>query len=272
MSELGDAIRAAQKKVDENLPPDVVSAGRYRWMDRREEDQVPNERALQFVQDVLTRKFKHERKGRFSPSSLGHCLRRQMFSYMGVEQLPASPELQEMADAGTYSHIAWQVAGLTEPYLLDVEVWVEEPGLRTGGSLDGLCLDSSIFELKSVTGFQYAKVIEAPVRLTWELQLAIYFLLADSAGIRHHDHASLVVTTRDIGKFNEQVIVRSHRVEEHAVRILTTLNKHVDEDTLPPMLEDCIYETGPVFKACPYKHVCPLYSAVSQTAPHKLAA
>jgi hypothetical protein len=257
MSDLADAIRAAARQVSD-LPP-VLTSRRYAWMRRPERNRLWNERAVDHMAKVKTGYFMRERSGRFSPSGLAKCPRRQMFSFMGiVEENADSPELGEMAEGGKATHLDWQGDGLTEGYLLDAEVWVYEPSLLTGGSLDGIVHDGSIFELKSVTGVNFSKVVDTEVRLAWRLQLAIYFLLGESSGINHHDLASLVVTTRDFGRFREIRLRRSSKDERMALEIVTNLYRHHEQGTLPAMLEDCVSRKGITYEQCPYKAVCPL--------------
>src|SRR5258708_6647327 len=71
MADLKGLYREALKEH-----PLVVTAPHSQWLLDPDHLRVYTPEAIQFVADALAGKFKHERTGRFSPSSIGGCKRR----------------------------------------------------------------------------------------------------------------------------------------------------------------------------------------------------
>ena len=189
-------LKALIEDASAERPPGsdlVVTGPHYEWLERLEEEQMPSAKAMAHVVRALLRDFKHERSGRFSPSSMGECARRIVFGYAGAPQLPPDVDNQEMMDHGTISHLKWQIEGLTMGYMQEAEVWVHDPDLMVGGSLDGVLHDGSVFEEKTSSMFVYNKIVLDQKQPKWEhlLQVHTYFLLtgADWASVVYEDRS-----------------------------------------------------------------------------------
>ena len=261
MTSLKDLVKNADANV--NL---FVTGPHYKWMEKAEEDQVYSPEAIQHVQDVLSRKYKHERSGRFSPSSMGMCPRRQVLSFAGAPQVGFDEASLEMMDHGTWIHLKWQAEGITMGWMAAGEVWVHDEGLRCGGSMDGRNSDGSMFELKSAAPSVYTRTVADNKAPKYEnmLQVATYELIADI------DFASVVFEDRAYGNFHEFRIARTAKLEREVIRRLKSLNQWVDDGELPPMLEECEMRIGKVFKSCPYRKIChiPKNLAEAQALSH----
>ena len=238
----------------------VVTAPHVKWMETLEEEQIYSPEAQQFALDVWNRKYKHPRAGRFSPSAIGKCARRVVFGFAGAPQIPPDSTSQEMMDHGSWIHLKWQMEGITMGYMPKAEVWVHDDGLRVGGSMDGLLHDGSSFELKSAMWNVYNKVVTIERWPKWEnlLQDATYKLLADI------DWSSVVYEDRGNGQFHEYRVDRDAKVEAEALRRIRSYNAYVDEDELPPMLDECEMKSGYVYHGCPYRKICPMAKSVSE--------
>lgn len=236
------------------------------WLERPEQEQVYSEEAITFLGDVLRKKFKHERPGRFSPSAIGECHRRVVFGYAGAPQLPPDIDNQEMMDHGTISHLKWQLEGLTMGYMTEAEVWVHDEELLSGGSMDADLHDGSIFELKTAGMFVYNKIVLDQRAPKWEnlLQVHNYFLLSGA------DWASVVYEDRSSGQFHEFRVARDPKIEKEVLRRLRSYKSYVEEDELPPMLEMCEQRMGATYRRCPYRKVCHIPDSVTkaQDLPH----
>ncbi len=222
------------------------------WLERPESEQVITETAADFVREALLGKFKHARTGRFSPSSAGGCKRRALFAFYGAPQLGENLDSYDLMGLGTWGHLRWQAEGLSYPYMHAGEVWVYEPAVRTGGSIDATLLDDSLFELKTVMSSKMNKVLkeDSPL-IEHRLQVEVYFELSGA------DIASVVYEDRSTGSFHEFRYRSDPRTRTQAVEWVNRLNDFEAADQLPDMLDDCEMRQGQVYRNCPYRKHCP---------------
>lgn len=259
MPSLKDIIRAAHD--GQNL---IVTGPHSDWMERLEAEKAPSKKALIHAIKALMGGYKHERSGRFSPSAIGNpfvpCNRAVLFGYAGAPQLASDIEAAEMMDHGSIDHIKWQIEGLTLGYMTAAEVWAYDEALLTGGSVDGILEDDSIFELKTANVFAYNRIVIRDKEPKYEtlIQLGIYMLLLDK------DWGSIVYEDRGGGEFTEYRIARSTKIEEEVLRRLHVLKMYMEADDLPDMLDGCEQRIGQAYKMCGYRKVCPLLNSVSQ--------
>lgn len=230
----------------------IVTGPHYDWMELTDPERIPSEKALVHMIKVMLQQYKHPRKHRFSPSSMGECARRLVFGWAGMPQIPSDPELDEMAGHGNTAHLRWQVEGLTLGYMKEAEVWVEDKDLMSGGSMDGRLVDDSIFELKTKAPGVYNRVVIDNRIPIYEnlLQVHNYFLLSGA------DWASVVYEDRAYGNFHEFRIARDSKLEREVIRRLNSYRRYVEDDLLPPVLADCELRMGKVYKQCPYRKDC----------------
>jgi len=254
MPSLKELIRHAEAGDDL-----IVTGPHVRWLERLEHEKQPNLKAMAHVIKVHLGQLKHERPGRFSPSSMGECARRLVLGYAGAPQLPPDIDNQEMMDHGTSGHLKWQIEGLTLGYMTDAEVWVHDPELLSGGSIDATLVDGSIFELKTAGLYVYNKIVLNERWPKWEnlLQVHNYFLLTGA------DWASIVYEDRSGGQFHEFRVERDAKIEAEVLRRLKSYKGYVEADELPPMLDMCEQRIGATYRRCPYRKNCPTVHTVS---------
>ena len=238
----------------------VVTEPHARWLETPEDEQTYSEEAITFIGDVLRRKFKHPRAGRFSPSSIGECPRRLLLGFAGAPQQQPAIDNQEMMDHGSWTHLKWQAEGLTMGYMVAAEVWAYDADLLTGGSMDAKLHDGSLFELKSAGWSIYRDIVVVNTWPKWEnlLQMHTYYLLADA------NWGSLVMENRSGGQFHEFRVPRDAKIEDEVLRRLNSYKAYAEEDDLPPVLTDCAKRKGDVYKRCPYRDVCLAARSVSE--------
>lgn len=237
-----------------------VTGPHYEWLERLEHEQMPSQKAMAHVIRELLRQNKHARAGRFSPSGLGGCPRRMLFGYAGAPQIPADTGSMEIFDHGTIVGLRWQIEGITMGWMQEAEVWVEDPDLLVGGSLDGMNADGSVFEMKSAAPSVFNKVVSEQRAPKFEhlMQTTTYMMLAGA------DHASIVYEDRAYGNFHEFRIERDPKIEREAIRRLRSYGRYVEDDVLPDMLAECEMRVGKAYKWCPYRKICPTVSTVSE--------
>lgn len=237
----------------------VVTGPHVEWLERLEHEQVPNLKAIRHVVKVLLRQYKHPRKGRFSPSNMGECPRRILLSFAGAPELQVDIDNQEMMDHGSFGHLKWQIEGLTMGYMKEAEVWVHDEDLMTGGSIDGVLFDDSLFELKTAAMSVYNRIVVDLRQPKYEnlLQVAIYFLLTGET------RASVVYENRGIGDFHEFRVEADAKIEKEVIRRLASYKRYAEDDALPPMLDQCEQRIGTVYRRCPFRQVCPIPKKLS---------
>lgn len=230
----------------------VVTHPHSNWMETPEEEQVYSEEAIQFAIDVWHRKFKHPRPGRFSPSAMGECHRRVVLGFAGAPQVPPAAENQEMMDHGTWTHLKWQMEGITLGYMKAAEVWTYDKDLLCGGSMDAKLIDGSGFELKSAGLSIYNRIVgrEGWPKFENLLQDATYKLLDD------FDWSSVVYEDRSSGNFHEFRVPRQRKYEDEVIKRLKSYKAFAEADELPPVLDECEMKVGTTYKRCPFRKVC----------------
>lgn len=222
-----------------------------KWLEKTEAEQVYSEEALAVGLGILRGEKKYQRTGRYSPSSLGECSRRVVLGYLGAPQDPIDLDSLDLMSMGTRDHFWWQLEAITMGWMKEAEAWRHIPSLRLGGSLDGILSDDSIFELKTVISSKFSRIIREGAPLyAHVLQVHAYFILS---GLRW---ASLVYQSRDTGDFHEFRLEREDAKVDEVMELLAKLDRYVDVDELPDMLDDCEMRTGTIYKQCPVRSEC----------------
>lgn len=237
-----------------------VTPYHVQWQEMSEDEQVYSEEALEHVMKVLRKEYKHPRAGRFSPSAMGECDRAVVFGFAGAPQAGFDLDNVEMMEHGSWSHLRWQAEAITMGWMTAGEAWTYDPDTLAGGSMDGVMIDESIFELKTAGSFVYTRIVNTEREPTpgAVFQVDTYLVLSD------RDTASIVYENRSGGQFHE---FRHHRTREGDNRVIRTLNSYnayVENDELPPMLDGCEMRQGPVYRRCPFRKVCPRAHSVSE--------
>jgi hypothetical protein len=257
------ASKVAQETGKPILRP-VVGPQHARWITLPEKEQAFTPAALKRGMEVLSDGHKVKRDERFSASGLGDCPRRQIFSYMGEAQLPPSPASADIMRSGTAAHFWIMMEGLSAGWLIEAEVFYRDEHYRVGGTLDGIISDASIWEYKSVSQniFRDVQLSDEQAFAKGEkalgpkhhhlLQLEAYELLTGM------NLKSLFYQHRDYGGYYEYRLDSDAKIKGQLITLLEKLNGHIDDNTLPPMYDDCERGVGNVFKDCPYSHICRL--------------
>lgn len=198
--------------------------------------------------------------GRFRPSMAGDkCSRRQMLSYRGLPAMPHDLGSMDFMTAGTFGHYRWQLAGLSQGFLSDIEVSLSNShGVK--GSGDGLITeDGSLFELKTTGSPSFAKRLKENCPMESHV-MQIMFMTLDT----DIEWVSVVYEDRDWPSRRVEFRVNvgdtdpSYPSIKRAVyKRLGLLNEHAEAGTLPEMLESCTALSGPDYRDCPWRKICP---------------
>ena len=249
--------------------------------------------AVQHWMNLIDGTYEHPRRGRVSPSAMGDaCERAMLFSFGGAPELPAPEESEDVMESGTFEHIRWQMEGLTHPFLVEAEVWAHDEDLRCGGSMDGIGIDGSLFELKNCAphlfapiakGWDYLMAAQAKAERTGIGSSANYaasmvrkhvtqgeaYVLLDSLQPkpRLNGIVSVVYQDRSSKAVFEMRFESDERRRREVHAILASLHDWIDLDELPDMLEGCHKAITPglaatqkektVYERCQFRDHCP---------------
>lgn len=192
------------------------------------------------------------RTGSFSASSAGICPRRRQFDFLG---LPTTTRLNARTVSifhnGTWTHLRWQMAGMSAGWLARGEVPVENTDLMLKGTMDGVLDTGEGLEIKSINsnGFNYVMSQQTP-KLAHQLQIAAYFLATDI------ERFSVIYENKDTQDYKEIVFPRSPGAVTAA---RTDLEKIVDKtvhEELCEIKDLCWAKQGSEYLQCPYRSVC----------------
>jgi len=233
------------KLTDPNL---AISKRHDAWLAKNDHPQYSG-LALSFAQKVLTAP-ERKRKGTVSASSLGECRRYQQFVFLGMPKLPPEQKNAMKMHNGSFMHLRWQMAGLTEGWLKDAEVPVHNEQYGLIGTMDGLVYDGSICELKSINlnGF---RTISTFGPLTPHLfQMATYMLCTGRKTGR------FIYECKDNQEYKE-IPVRAAEMPIWEAKVQAELIwQEIGVKRLFEPLNKCIDKTGWKYNSCPFKDRC----------------
>ena len=234
---------------DEEL---VISVRQERWLEENP-NPVYSDEALKFAQDVLSSDVGGNRKrgNKFRSSAQGSCERRQIYKAEnrdGINSIGA--KLSNIFATGNFMHLKWQMQGLTEGWLLEVEVPAENDLYNFGGTLDGILYDNSLFEFKSINDRGYNQVYNYGPKKDHIRQANGYMWLKDLPSV------SFVYENKATGDWREYRLDRDENIIMDIVTSLDTMQTHIEEHTLPEPLQTCIDKQGYVYRQCPYRKFC----------------
>lgn len=248
MARLAQLLLAQQQ----DLP---ITVRMERWMIENA-DPVYSEVAIRFSDDFLRGKVggHRQRVPSFRASGMGSCPRKRVFARIGapgVSEQYSSTQANIFA-TGNFFHRKWQMAGLTEGWLVAAEVPRYSAELDLGGTMDGLIYDGSLFEFKTINtnGWRYVTSRRGP-EAKHIAQAAAYKLLDPELTA-----ASIVYENKDSGEWREYRVNYTEEILAPVRRELAELREAVAEKTLPPVKEKCRIKEGAEYRQCPYRDLC----------------
>jgi hypothetical protein len=191
------------------------------------------------------------RKKMFRASAAGTCQRKQIFSILEMpknEQIDS--KLANIFATGNMLHLKWQLAGLTEGWLERAEVPVDRDDMNAGGTMDGILHTGGGFEFKTINSRGYSGVTMYGPKEMHLFQVHHYMLMGDL------DHFSIVYENKDNGEWKEFYVERDSILIDDAKEHLERLNKYLEDEELPPPLDECVLKTGSNYRFCAFKDIC----------------
>jgi len=231
-----------------------VTFGMSKW---REGGSVITKEAFERLQEVMFNdSFDNSRtsgEGRMRPSLIGDvCKRKHLFSYMGLDQLEPEDSSYDVMNAGTWGHYRWQLAGLSQGWLTDIELQVSYDPWQLRGAMDGMISDGSGWELKTVGSNKFYNILKADMPVSAHLmQVHAYMRALDLS------HFSIVYENRDHATWKEFRVARMQEIDTQLDELMSSLKEHISEKTLPQILEPCTKQTGYSYNYCNWREICP---------------
>ena len=235
----------ARYKIDSGL---VVSPRHEKWLESNA-NPVYSPEALDFMHAELGKKPR-DRRGSVSASSLGSCRRQQQFKYIGLPQLAPSPKTAQIFQNGTFMHLRWQMAGLTEGWMWEAEVPVGDNRYKLSGTQDGIAYDGSVVELKSTNSNGFGRVMSFGPLDGHTYQVGTYVLTTGA------EKGILIYENKDTQDFKEIVLHREELPLEEIERGAEDMWEHIVNEALYEPLSDCELKTGYRYSGCPFRKHC----------------
>lgn len=189
------------------------------------------------------------RAGRFGASSRGTCMRRQMFSFLGM---PAGrlldPSVQNLFNDGKWRHLRWQMMLVQSGAATHAEWPATFPKYRMKCSMDALNAEEQwLFELK---GDRYiARILGDGVPEAHMLQMHSMMLVTG------WDDFVYVMEDKSTSEWREFRVKKDPDIMRRVRNEMEDLNEHVERRVLPDVLPACASKEGP-YRTCPYAAQC----------------
>jgi hypothetical protein len=223
------------------------------WMTKTNGNPVYSAKAIAFAAEALAGDAgsQRRRKKMFRASAAGQCHRKQVFSYLDMPKTESvDSKLASIFITGNMLHLKWQLAGLTEGWLVDAEVPVDRPELNAGGTMDGITYMDGGFEFKTINTRGFMSVMEYGPKVIHLLQVHHYMFLGNLS------HFSVIYENKDTGEWKEFYVPRNEELISQAALNISTLNASLERKELPSVLHECDTEEGPTFRQCAYREIC----------------
>lgn len=240
---LSEVIRAVQT----DLP---ITMRHERWLAKNANPHYTAESAA-FAAQALSGKWTNRPRMLFRSSATGMCARRRIYSAIGIAEADTSDsKMANIFHTGNFLHLKWQLAGLTEGWLKEAEVIADNPAIRFGGTLDGLIVDGSGFEFKTINSRAHTFTWKDPKEIHVRQVHAYMYLRPDI------ERFSIIYENKDTAEWREMRVEKDEKIIHSIDREVHELNQAFEDRKLPPVLPDCAKQIGTQYRQCPFSDIC----------------
>lgn len=170
---------------------------------------------------------------------------------MGWWELPPSPKTAQIFHNGNFMHLRWQMAGITAGWLKQAEVSVpHHPTLKISGTMDGVCYEDSVLELKSINTNGFSRVSTFGPEKQHQIQIGTYMYLTDAA------KGVLIYEDKNTQEYREFVVERTDELNAMVMESATKIWGLINTEELAEPLTDCEAHVGYRYQTCPYRDRC----------------
>lgn len=238
--------------IKAHRPGLVVSPHHDLWMKNNGNPNYSSE-AIKFgTAQLRAQAVPRDRSGTYSASSLNSCRRRQQFTFLGMPELPPTARTAAIFQNGTFMHIRYQMAGLTEGWMLAAEVPVGNNDQGLSGTQDGIAYEGSVVELKSTNSHGFNRVMSFGALEGHAFQVGTYVLTTGAK------QGVLLYENKDTQDYKEIVLERADLPLDEIEVIAEQLWKKTAGKELADMLPECRVKTGYKYAGCPFRKDCPV--------------
>lgn len=236
-----------------NKDPAIIMFKHEEWMIN---ERPYTQAAIDFIAHELA-KVGRDRRGSFSASGLGSCPRQQQFTWIGLQKLKQSAQRMAVLANGTFVHLRLQAAGLSAGWLAQAEVPVPENVTGLKGTLDGVCVEGEVAELKSINGRAFRFVQEAP-KDEHIFQAETYMVTTGA------EKAVILYENKDTQDLKEHVLHHDDKTDTKIIGQALELQQRTADLDLFPVLPKCLEKKGWEYDYCDYKDRCLLIQSFKQ--------
>jgi len=240
VSDLNKILIAAQ----EDLP---ITMRHDKWLANNPNISYPDLVVQVGMKELLSKQ--RDRRKHFSASSAGDCQRKQIFTYIGLPRKKIESSLVNIFHTGNFIHLKWQLAGLTEGWLTDIEIPLISAEFPVRGTMDGIVWDGSGFEFKSINDNGYKSVMQFGPKKAHINQVHAYMFLGG------YKSFSVVYENKNNGEWREFRVHRDEKIIDALKTEWSQLENSVVTETLPQPLNECKQKEG-MYRMCPFKDTC----------------
>lgn len=244
---MASATRLAKAK---NLP---ITMRHERWLRLPDHQRKWSDQALEFAGKVLSGEVggKREHRTPYRVSGTGTCKRRRHFASEGLPKAQHFDSgLHNRFMTGDFLHLKWQMMGLTEGWLTQAEVPVDDDDDLLSGTMDGILHDGSIFEFKSINDRGFRSVVAWGANLHHIKQVHGYMYCSGKQS------ASIVYENKNDQDWIEIRVQLDEEIIRQITEEIDDLNDQFEDRFLSEPLTDCLAQTGSVYRQCPFKNDC----------------
>lgn len=191
-----------------------------------------------------------DRAGRWGASSRGKCLRKQVFTYLGMPGgRMLEPETSNLFNDGKWRHLRWQMMLVQSGAATHAE-WPASAmkKWRLKVSIDALHSEQGYgIELKGDRNM--ARLLSEGVPEDHNLQMHTMMLVTG------YDEFVYVMEDKASNDWREFLIRKDPAIMARVKAELEVLNEHVERRVLPDILPSCLAKEGP-YRQCDYAAQC----------------
>lgn len=210
-----------------------------------------SDEAKQFLAAELG-KPQRDRTKSFSASGAGSCMRARQFQFLGLPQRPYRTSLIQVFHNGTYVHLRWQAAGLSEGWLKAAEVPLDSPEFMLKGTMDGLTYKDQGLEIKSINSNGFRNVMAHGPKRAHLYQITSYILAGGPKDwvVLYEDK-----DTNEYKEFNFTPDDKLQYAVRHEQELLV---EKTQDNYLVDLKDECWAKQGTEYLQCPFRDICPL--------------
>jgi hypothetical protein len=231
--------------------PGLVVSPRYdAWMTKNANPHYTAEALEHATKELAKQATPRDRRGTFSASSLNTCRRKQQFTFLGMPELPPTAKQAAIFQNGTFMHIRWQMAGISEGWLPQAEVPVPHNEMTLSGTMDGIAYDGTIVEFKSINTNGFSSVNTFGVKEDHLAQGGTYLACTDAEKVSFVYEDKNTQEYKEIVKTRDELPIRE--IKQQAEELWTETMAH----RLYEPLGSCEEKTGFRYTNCPFREQC----------------